>query len=203
DALRELVNQPLGAEQRAAMLGWREAWQQGRMRQIWNSGARLVTEQDRTLYSLLRPERLLELVNGFIVFDSGIKKIARYQQYFAVKRTLERVTSVKGDEPRQGGVIWHTTGSGKSITMVLLAKALAMEKSIKNPKVVLVNDRIDLDKQLHDTFKNTGAIVYRAQSGKHLLELVNLPRAEIITTVIDKFEAVAKEKVKNEDRDIF
>lgn len=203
DGLRDLVNRSLGEEQRAAMLGWREEWQQAKMHQIWDSGTRLVTEQDRTLFNLLRPERLLELVNGFIVFDSGIKKIARYQQYFAVKRTLERVTSVNGEEPRQGGVIWHTTGSGKSITMVLLAKALAMEKSIQNPKVVLVNDRIDLDKQLHDTFKNTGATVYRAQSGKHLLELVNLPKAEIITTVIDKFEAVAREKVRNEDRDIF
>lgn len=201
--LHELVNTPLSAVQRERMLSWREPWQQRRIQEIWSAGERFVTDQDRTLYNLLRPERLLDLVNGFIVFDSGIKKIARYQQYFAVKRTLERVTNVRGDEPRQGGVIWHTTGSGKSLTMVMLAKALAMEPSIKNPKIVLVNDRIDLDKQLHSTFKNTGATIYRAQSGKHLLELVNQPRAEIITTVIGKFEAVAQEKVTNESRDIF
>lgn len=201
--LHALVNAPLLSAQRARMLSWREPWQQQRMQEIWSAGERFVTDQDRTLYNLLRPERLLDLVNGFIVFDSGIKKIARYQQFFAVKRTLERVTNVRGDEPRQGGVIWHTTGSGKSLTMVMLAKALALESSIRNPKIVLVNDRIDLDKQLRDTFKNTGAAAIRANSGKHLLELVNEPKAEIITTVIDKFESVAREKVKNESRDIF
>lgn len=201
--LQALVNQPLSGEQLTAMLAWREEWQQHRMQQLLAAGDRLVTAQDRTLRYLLSPARLLELINGFIVFDSGVKKIARYQQYFSVKSAIERVTNVRGDEPRQGGVIWHTTGSGKSLTMVMLAKALAMEPSIKNPKIVLVNDRIDLDKQLHDTFRNTGASVYRANSGKHLLELVNLPKAEIITTVIDKFETVAREKVKNENRDIF
>jgi type I restriction enzyme R subunit len=201
--LRALANQPPGEAERMAMLGWREEWQQRRMQQLWAAGERLITEQDRTLFNLLSPVRLLELVNGYIVFDSGVKKIARYQQYFSVKHAVERVTRARGDEPRQGGVIWHTTGSGKSLTMVMLAKALSLEPSIRNPKIVLVNDRIDLDKQLRDTFENAGAEVHRAVSGKHLLELVNLPRAEIITTVIDKFETVAKEKVRNESRDIF
>jgi type I restriction enzyme R subunit len=201
--LLTLVNTPLSEPQKARMLSWREPWQQNKLKSLWASGDRLVTPQDRALHSLLRPERLLDLIQGFIVFDAGIKKVARYQQYFAIKATLERVKSIRGDERRRGGVIWHTTGSGKSLTMVMLAKALALDPSIRNPKIILVNDRIDLDEQLKDTFKNCGAEVYRANSGKHLLELMNKPQAEIITTVIDKFETVAKEKVKNESRDIF
>ncbi|MCA9840232.1 MAG: type I restriction endonuclease subunit R [Trueperaceae bacterium] len=201
--LNVLVNTPLDSSVQEHMLVWRQPWQQRKLREIWSSGERLVSAQDRALYSLLRPRRLLDLVNRYIVFDGGVKKVARYQQYFAVKETLGRVTQLHADKSRQGGVIWHTTGSGKSITMVLLAKALAMEKSILNPKVILVNDRIDLDDQLKDTFKNCGAAVIQAQDGRHLMQLVNLPKAEIITTVINKFEKVASEKVKNESPDIF
>ena len=130
----------LAEDEENKMLTWREPWKQRKMREVWASGERLVSPQDRTLYSLLRPERLLELVFGYIVFDGGVKKIARYQQYFAVKATLAKVTQAREDNSREGGVIWHTTGSGKSLTMVMLAKALALEPSIKNPKIVLVND---------------------------------------------------------------
>jgi type I restriction enzyme, R subunit len=201
--LHALVNTPLETEQKTRMLSWREAWQQRKMEAVWASGTRKVSAQDRAIYSLLRPKRLLDLIFRFIVFDGGVKKVARYQQYFAVNATLERVKQLRGDTTRQGGVIWHTTGSGKSLTMVMLAKALALEKSIQNPKIILVNDRIDLDKQLHTTFKNCGAQVTRALNGRHLMELVNLPKAEIITTVIDKFEKVAQEKVRNASPDIF
>jgi type I site-specific restriction-modification system R (restriction) subunit len=153
---------------------------------------------------LLLPDRLLELIYGYIIFDNGTKKIARYQQYFAVKATLDRVKQIRGDSSRQGGMIWHTTGSGKSLTMVMLAKALALErKTILNPKIILVNDRIDLDTQLKDTFKNCGAQVTQAKSGQDLLELVNNPKAEIITTIIDKFDTVAREKGQNPSADIF
>lgn len=201
--LHTLVNTPLSPTQQQKLLSWREPWQQQKIQEIWNTGERQVSAQDRTLYSLLTPQRLLELIFGYIIFDNGTKKIARYQQYFAVKATVEQVKKVRGDSSRQGGVIWHTTGSGKSLTMVMLAKALALEKTILNPKIILVNDRIDLDKQLKNTFKNCGVDVIRANNGKHLLELVNDPKAEIITTVIDKFETVAREKTKNESRDIF
>lgn len=76
-----------------------------------------------------------------------MRKIARYQQYFAVKQTIERVSTLH-EGRRTGGVIWHTTGSGKSLTMVMLAKALAIHPAITNPRVVLVTDRIDLDDQI-------------------------------------------------------
>ncbi len=201
--LYALINIPPTHAQTEKLLSWRELSQQQTIRDNWAAGDRQISPQDRILYSLLTPQRLLDLIFGYIIFDAGTKKIARYQQYFAVKATLEQVKKVRGDSSRQGGVIWHTTGSGKSLTMVMLAKALAMEKTILNPKIILVNDRIDLDDQLKTTFKNCGAAVIQAKSGKHLLELVNEPKAEIITTIIDKFETVAKEKGQNTNRDIF
>ncbi len=88
-------------------------------------GPREITAQDRALYSLCRPERLLDLTFNFIIFDAGEKKIARYQQYFTVRNILERIQQRDADGRRLGGVVWHTQGSGKSLTMVMLAKAIA------------------------------------------------------------------------------
>ena len=112
--------------------------------------------------ALLRPPRLLELAYQFIVYDGGVKKIARYQQYFAIKATIERVAQLAQGK-RDGGVIWHTTGSGKSLTMVMLAKALALHPAVQNPRVVIVTDRIDLDQQIWGTFKACGKQVYKAE----------------------------------------
>jgi type I restriction enzyme, R subunit len=201
--LYALINVPLAQVQSQKLLSWREVWVQSKIKELWAAGIREVSAQDRILYSLLTPARLLDLIYGYILFDGGTKKIARYQQYFAVKATIDRVQQVRGDASRQGGVIWHTTGSGKSLTMVMLAKALVREKTILNPKIILVNDRIDLDDQLKDTFKDCGTAPVKAKNGKHLLELLNEPKAEIITTVIDKFETVAKEKGTNPSADIF
>jgi type I restriction enzyme, R subunit len=202
--LYALINVAISATQSQKLLSWRESWVQAKIRELWAAGARLVSAQDRLLYSLLKPERLLDLIYGYILFDAGDKKIARYQQYFAVKATIDRVKQqVRSDDSRQGGVIWHTTGSGKSLTMVMLAKALVREPSILNPKIILVNDRVDLDDQLKDTFKDCGTAPIKAKNGKHLLELLNEPKAEIITTVIDKFETVAREKGTNPSADIF
>jgi hypothetical protein len=165
--LHALIN--ISHAQTEKLLAWRAPAEQEQIKQLWAAGERQVSDQDRILYSLLLPDRLLELIYGYIIFDNGTKKIARYQQYFAVKATLDRVKQMRGDSSRQGGMIWHTTGSGKSLTMVMLAKALALEKkTILNPKIILVNDRIDLDKQLKDTFKNCGAQVTQAKSGQDL-----------------------------------
>ncbi len=162
---------------------------------------RKVTKQDRDLYSLCRPERLLELIYKFIVYDAGTKKIARYQQYFAVKKTLRKVKNLEQGR-RKGGVIWHTQGSGKSLTMVMLAKSLALDYS--NSKIVVVTDRVDLDKQIHDTFNDCGKEVVKASSGKELMKLVEKPKYDIITTVIDKFESGLERQVTvNESSEIF
>lgn len=155
---------------------------------------RLPTVQDCALYALCRPERLMELIYKFIVFDGPIKKIARYQQYFAVQDTIKRVRQYEKDGKRRGGVIWHTQGSGKSLTMVMLSKALALDKGIQNPRVVIVTDRIDLDKQIFKTFNNCGKNVKKARTGNHLVTLIKDKGIEIVTTVIDKFESALNKK---------
>jgi type I restriction enzyme R subunit len=165
---------------------------------------RLVTEQDKSLYSLCRPERLLELAWKFTVFDGGIKKVARYQQYFVTKSTLNRLKHYDNTGARKGGVIWHTQGSGKSLTMVMLARNLALDTDILNPRIVLVTDRDDLDKQLGNTFAACNLEANRATSGRNLLELVAEKQSGIITTLIHKFDkAYAVKKYQDESADIF
>ncbi len=165
------------------------------------------TEQDRLIWSLCRPERLMELVHQFVIYDEGgtVKKVARYQQYFAIRKTLERVRQRDPEGRRKGGVIWQTQGSGKSLVMVLLGKALALDREISNPRIVIVTDRIDLDEQIWKTFHLCGKDPQMARTGKHLHELLRDERVAVITTVIDKFRAAANvsESFKNADADIF
>jgi len=165
---------------------------------------RQVTEQDRTLYALCRPERLLEMAWAFTVFDGGVRKIARYQQVFAIREVLARVKQTDDSDKRRGGIVWHTQGSGKSLTMVMLARALALEPSIRNPRIVLVTDRVDLDKQLGNTFAACGLSPDRAESGRHLVELVSDGKAHIVTTLVHKFDkALAYKKFSDASPDIF
>lgn len=165
---------------------------------------RQVTEQDRSLYALCRPERLLEMAWAFTVFDGGVRKIARYQQVFAIREVLARVKQTDDSGKRRGGIVWHTQGSGKSLTMVMLARALALEPSIRNPRIVLVTDRVDLDKQLGNTFAACGLSPDRAESGRHLVELVSDGKAHIVTTLVHKFDkALAYKKFSDASPDIF
>ncbi|TVM14018.1 restriction endonuclease subunit R [Oceanidesulfovibrio indonesiensis] len=201
--LERIINTPLSEEQKARLFLEATGEQRQALERVLTSGQRTPTPQDKAIHALLRPERLLQLMYGFIVYDNRIKKIARYQQYFAVQATVDRVTDVKGDSRRKGGVIWHTTGSGKSLTMVMLAKALTIDPRIQNPKVIIVTDRIDLDKQITKTFRACGKDVVQARTGEHLLRLIAGGRASVITTVIGKFETVANKRTKDEDRNIF
>ncbi len=165
---------------------------------------RQVTEQDRALYALCRPERLLEMSWAFTVFDGGVRKIARYQQVFAIQEVLRRVRQTDDSGKRRGGIVWHTQGSGKSLTMVMLARALALEPAIRNPRIVLVTDRVDLDKQLGNTFAACGLSPDRAESGRHLVELVSDGKAHIVTTLVHKFDkALAYKKFSDASPDIF
>ncbi|MCY1019691.1 type I restriction endonuclease subunit R [Pyxidicoccus sp. MSG2] len=178
----------------AARLWWRE-------RML--NGDRLPTEQDRTLWAMLRPTRLLEFIRDAVVFDAGVRKVARYQQWFAVRATLDRVTGMH-EGLREGGVIWHTTGSGKSLTMVMLAKAIALHPGIKSPRVVLVTDRDDLDRQLADTFAACGKTAERARTGEHLVRLITENKATVISAIINKFAtAMAKHQAKDQSTNIF
>ena len=202
--LAKLINTPLPPEQQQRLFESRPPQTAARMRALAASGHRLPSPQDRLLYCLLRPERLLELTCRYTLFDKAVKKVARYQQFFAIRETMALVTKAKGDEKRQGGVIWHTTGSGKSLTMVLLAKALSLEPSVKNPRVVIVTDRVDLDTQIWKTFLACRKSVEKAKSGEHLVELVTLGKADIITTIIDKFEsAVNAHALRDRGSNIF
>jgi len=168
------------------------------------TGNRLVTEQDKALFSLCRPDRLLELAWKFTVFDGGLKKIARYQQYFVVKSILSRVKQFDDNGVRKGGVIWHTQGSGKSLTMVMLVRNLVLDSEIPAPRIILVTDRDDLDKQLGNTFAACGLAANRATSGRNLLELIERKEAGIITTLIHKFDkAYAVKKHQDDSPDIF
>lgn len=155
---------------------------------------REVTPQDEYLYNLCRPERLLELMYHFTIYDAGIKKLARYQQFFTVKETVERVKVIEAGH-RNGGVVWHTQGSGKSLTMVMLAQKIAQEPSISNPRIVLVTDRTDLDSQITKTFRKCGKEVENATTGQRLVELLESDTDAVITTVINKF-ATAIKKIK-------
>ncbi len=165
---------------------------------------REIYEQDRLLFSLCRPERLLELAHKFILFDNGTKKIARYQQYFTVQDIMKRVQQAPESESRKGGVVWHTQGSGKSLTMVMLAKSLALHPAIFNPKIILVTDRIDLDDQIMGTFRACGLEPEQANTGKHLSELLLDHRSHVVTTLIHKFATAAGgRKLKKVDRNTF
>lgn len=201
EAVQALVSRPLRED--SGLLEGPFANVASAFRKLHAEG-RSLSEQDRSLYALCRPERLLELIFGFIVFDNGEKKLARYQQFFAVQDILSRVRSARPDEPRQGGVVWHTQGSGKSLTMVMLAKALALAPDILTPKIVLVTDRIDLDSQICDTFRACGLEPEQASTGEHLVELLMDNKAHVVTTLIHKFAAAAgNRRLKGADRDTF
>lgn len=163
----------------------------------------LPTEQDIYLYGLCSPQRLMDIVFNFILFDNGVKKVARYQQFFAIKKSMQRIRNIEQGR-RKGGVIWHTQGSGKSLTMVMLAQAIAMEQSIRNPKIVLVTDRTDLDNQITSTFRKCGKFVENATTGQRLVELLESKSDAVVTTIINKFvAAVRKINQPLESHDIF
>jgi type I restriction enzyme, R subunit len=171
---------------------------------LW-SGERLPNEQDRMIISLLSPERLLEFVRFFILFDTKIGKIAaRYQQVFGIKALLSRLQTRKKGGEREGGVIWHTTGSGKSFTMVFLCKALLLHEALKECRMVVVTDRVDLEKQLSKTFLTGGAFgsaiasregeKAKVTSGRDLARRIGQGKERIIFTIIDKFLTASRQK---------
>jgi type I restriction enzyme R subunit len=164
---------------------------------------RLATRQDKDIIALFHPERLLELTKYFILFDKNVKKIARYQQYFAIKEIIKTIEEKDAKGNRQSGVIWHTQGSGKSLTMVMLAKYVLSELSNSNPKIILVTDRIDLDKQIHRTFNHTRLKANRATSGQNLINLINDNSADIITTLVHKFDTASNKQKPIQSKDIF
>lgn len=200
--LQQLKNKPLSSNQKNKMFAERFRYVRSHFDAL-ESETIEPTKQDEYLYSLCRPERLMDLIFNFILFDNGEKKIARYQQYFVIKKSIKRILSLENGK-RKGGVVWHTQGSGKSLTMVMLAQAIALEKQIRNPKIILVTDRIDLDDQITGTFRKCGMFVENATTGQRLVELMESKSDAVVTTVINKFEAAVKKITRPlESHDIF
>ena len=183
---------------------WKEQdteWLQTRLKALVPD--RMPTEQDRNTVSLFSRERVFELIRYFILFDANVKKVCRYQQFFAVREIMKTIAESDEHGNRRSGVIWHTQGSGKSLTMVMLAKTILMELKDCHPRVVIVTDRKELDAQIAATFAHTRLTPARATSGRHLVELVNSARADVITSIINKFNTVERQEIKNPSRDIF
>lgn len=163
-------------------------------RETCKQAPREITAQDRLIYCLCKPSRLLEIAYRYILFDENVKKVARYQQFFVVRSALKRIQGIDNEGKRKGGLVWHTQGSGKSLSMVMLARGIAYDatydpnSNIKNPRIVLVTDRTNLDTQICDTFRHCGMDVENASSGRNLLSLLGPDHSAVITTVINKFD---------------
>ena len=167
---------------------------------------RTVTPQDRAIYGMMRPERLMDIVKNFVFYDGALKKVARYQQYFAIHRMLDRVGQTESTEHgtrHNGGIVWHTQGSGKSLTMVMFVRSLIEQPGISNPRIIIVTDRIDLDKQIKETFQNAGLKkdVKQMQSGIDLLDHIKSKDSNVLTTLIHKFESAGKRRTDFVDTD--
>ncbi len=137
---------------------------------------------DCDIYRLLNKKRLLDLIHNFIIFDSGIKKVPRHNQYFAVKLAQKSLNK------REGGIIWHTQGSGKSLTMVWLAKQIL--ENIDDSRVLIITDRVELDEQIEKVFKGVGENIYRTKSARDLLAELNLKDNNLLCSLIHKFGRV-------------
>lgn len=145
----------------------------------WKEESDIENTLDRHIMQLCRKDRFLELVHDFIVFDRGIKKLCRHNQYFAVKASQESMRK------REGGIIWHAQGSGKSLIMVWHAKWI--RENIKDSRVLIITDRDELDKQIEKVFKGVSEEIYRTRSGSDLIEKLNAAAPWLLCSLIHKF----------------
>ncbi len=204
--LQAVKNAPLQPEVRAVLFEGKPASLATYFHTLWSAPMQ-ATEQDRLLVSLLTPSRLLEFLRGYVLFDRKVGKIvARYQQFFGIRALLSRISQKKPDSQgggREGGVVWHTTGSGKSFTMVFLTKALLLVESLKECRIVVVTDRVDLETQLSRNFMTGGAFGSsiatqkdgersRTLSGRDLAQRIGKGTERITFTLVHKFNTASK-----------
>ncbi|MFJ1899240.1 type I restriction endonuclease subunit R [Streptomyces sp. NPDC088115] len=145
----------------------------------WKEPSDVEEPLDRALLQMCGKERLLELIHDFTVFDSGVRKACRHNQYFGVKEAQKRIAR------REGGIIWHTQGSGKSLTMVWLAKWI--RENQEDPRVLLITDRTELDEQIEKVFNGVNEHIHRAHSGVDLLDTLNRSTEWLICSLVHKF----------------
>ncbi len=163
----------------------------------------LQPQMEVMFYGMLNKKTLLDLIRQFVVFEKSdtktLKKVAAYHQYYAVNKAVESTviaSSSNGD--RRGGVIWHTQGSGKSLSMVFYSGKLIIEPRMENPTLVILTDRNDLDEQLHETFTNCQQLLrqqpQKAENRKDLRQLLKVASGGLIFTTIQKFTTNDGEK---------
>lgn len=143
-----------------------------------------------TIECFLKKERFLEFIHDFLIFDKGQKKCARFHQYFAVKKTQEFI------HKKEGGIIWHTQGSGKSLTMVWLAQWL--RRNTKQARILIVTDRRELDAQIQAVFLGIGEAIYRADSKKDLLSVLFENKEFLVGSLVHKFDDNDLEDLKKQ-----
>ncbi|MFH2140173.1 MAG: type I restriction endonuclease subunit R [Pseudomonadota bacterium] len=145
----------------------------------WKQDSSIENLLDRHITQLCDKTHFLENIHDFIVFDAGVKKLCRHNQYFGVKAAQDHI------KRREGGIIWHTQGSGKSLTMVWLAKWI--RENVKDARVVVITDRTELDQQIETVFKGVSEDIYRTQSGADLISKLNATTPWLIASLIHKF----------------
>ncbi|ODB80638.1 MULTISPECIES: type I restriction endonuclease subunit R [Micromonospora] len=156
----------------------------------WREPSDIADPLDRSLTQLCSKERLLELVHDFVVFDAGQKKTCRHNQYFGVKAAQERIAK------REGGIIWHTQGSGKSLTMVWLAKWI--RENQPDGRVLLITDRTELDEQIEKVFRGVNESIYRTKSGADLLTTLNTSEEWLVCSLVHKFRGSEDESARDQ-----
>jgi type I restriction enzyme R subunit len=147
----------------------------------WKEPSDVADPLDRALLQMCSKPRLLELIHNFVVFDAGVKKGPRHNQYFGVKAAQDRIAK------REGGIIWHTQGSGKSLTMVWLAKWI--RENQPDARVLLITDRTELDDQIEKVFNGVNEQIYRTKSGADLISSLNASEQWLICSLVHKFRA--------------
>lgn len=145
---------------------------------------------DKYLAKTCRKDRLIELMRDFVLFDGGVKKVPRVHQYFGVKAAQQHV------ERGEGGIVWHSQGSGKSIIMVLLARWILENRP--HARVVVITDRDELDKQIEGVFRDANEAPYRAKSGRDLMNTLSKPSPRLICSLVHKFGLDARGKSRRE-----
>ena len=145
----------------------------------WKEPSEVENHLDRGLLQMANKHRFLELIHDFIVFDSGVKKTARHNQYFGVKAAQERIAR------REGGIIWHTQGSGKSLTMVWLAKWI--RENQREARVLVITDRTELDEQIEKVFAGVDETIERSTSGAGMIGMLNRSQPWLMCSLVHKF----------------
>lgn len=156
-------------------------------------GADVASPLDRALTQMASKERFLELIHDFIVFDAGVKKTARHNQFFGVKAAQDRVRS------REGGIIWHAQGSGKSLTMVWLARWIRETQT--DARVLIITDRTELDEQIEEVFSGVSESITRTRTVAEMITLVNHSQPSLMCSLVHKFRGTDVRPSKDDDTD--